>query len=556
MAIWAIPAFGLITVALGLHGWLVNGVSFDEALYRAIALFSPNNEAYRDPPGSTDWHFLVARWTGVITIFGAGIAALGAILDEHAVLGIAHFLRQQVMVIGAGELPMKAFMVARDEGKSAVWVGAPGVDAGSLKAFALPWPQEDHVRTIGRYVRGADHILVAQDDDAAALVIARAARAAAPKAFITLLLHDAWLAEDAAATISEHRTRVLSVPAVSARALMIDHPPFLTARTLGHKRIHALIVGFGQVGQTIARELIINCRTTYLDPPQITVIDPQAQALEGVLRVRAPELDECARFHFVTGAIGTHAVAPNAAHLAKAIAAGGPLTAAYICRDDDVEGLSAGAMLQSMLRGSDLGVAPIYVRLREADTLAEVSSGEHGLGRLTPFGDLDDIVEAIEFLSMTPDHAARAFSAAYRASLPAAEREDPANRSARAWDDLDETFRQATRDAVAHIPAKMASAAVDPGLWVGVSGPPPLPAEVRLFASPAELEAMAELEHERWSAQRRMDGWRFGRIAKKDELRRLHPSLKPYDRLDDPTKEYDRVIVRETQAICWAVRGG
>ena len=53
------------------------------------------------------------------------------------------------------------------------------------------------------------------------------------------------------------------------------HPPFLIAKERGHERVHALIVGFGQTGQSIARDLIVNCRTTYLGRPRITVIDPQ-----------------------------------------------------------------------------------------------------------------------------------------------------------------------------------------------------------------------------------------------------------------------------------------
>ena len=31
----------------------------------------------------------------------------------------------------------------------------------------------------------------------------------------------------------------------------------------------------------------------------------------------------------------------------------------------------------------------------------------------------------------------------------------------------------------------------------------------RLYCNDAELEALSELEHERWNAHRRMDGWRF-----------------------------------------------
>jgi hypothetical protein len=304
------------------------------------------------------------------------------------------------------------------------------------------------------------------------------------------------------------------------------------------------------MGQAIARDLIVNCRTTYLGLPQITIIDPAAKALEGVMRVRAPELDACASFTFIEGAVGTHAVEPDAAALGAAIAAGGPVTAAYVCRDIDAESLSASGMLQSLLRAANLGEPPIFIRLHDDATLSRNTAGR-GLSRLIPFGDLDAILAASEFLSTAPDHAARVFSDAYRASLSPEVRDDPANRSARPWDELDETFRQATRDAVAHIPAKMASAGVDPALWRGVSGPPRLSRDIHLFADAQACERLAELEHERWEAQRRMDGWRHADLPKKDEQRRLHPDLIPYAQLSDATKAFDRTIVQETQLICW-----
>lgn len=550
LAVWSIPVCALLTVSLGLAGWLDYGYRFDDALYRALALFGIYNDAYKEAPGSTDWHFLVARWTGLIAISGAAFFALGALIDEHAVLAVAQLGRQQVIVVGAGEIAMKAFDTAREANKSAVWVGAASMDASSLKAFALPWPPDDHVRTIARYAVGAEHILLTPDDDAASLVLARTARTSAPNAFITVLLRDAWLAEDAAAMISEPRTRVLSAPAVSARALNVAHPPFLIAKDLGHPRIHALILGFGQMGQAIARDLIVNCRTTFLELPQITIIDPAAKALEGVMRVRAPELDKCAHFTFIEGAVGTHAVEPPAAEMGAAIAAGGPVTAAYVCRDIDTESLSASGMLQSLLRAANVGEPPIFVRLHDDQTLSRGERGR-GLSRLVPFGDLDAILEASEFLSTQPDHAARVFSDAYRATLAPEVRDDPSNRSARPWAELDETFRQATRDAVAHIPAKMASAGVDPALWRGVSGPPRLNREIKLFADETDCERLAELEHERWESQRRMDGWRYADLPRKDEMRRLHPDLIPYANLSDGTKEFDRAIVRETQEICW-----
>ncbi|MFI4973336.1 MAG: RyR domain-containing protein [Caulobacterales bacterium] len=560
-AAWAIPAFAVLTLALGVSGWLAYGYRIDEAAYRGVALFDVANDYYRNPPGSTDLRFLVARWTALIAMFGAAIFAIGAVLRERGVLAMARMLRQEVIVIGGEGIATKAFEAARRGGgavvwtrkgrKSTVWIGASSLGVGSLRSIALPWPPDDRATTVAAYAGAADHILLAQDDDAGALVLARAARAAAPTAFITLLLRDVRLAEDAAATFNEPRTRVLSVAGVSARALTIAHPPFLIARQARHARIHALIVGFGQTGEAIARDLIVNCRTTYLGRPRITVIDPNAKALEGVIRVRAPEIDDCAEFSFIEGVIGTHGVSPKAAELGREIGEAGPVTAAYVCLAVDSEALSAAGMLQSLLRAVGVAEPPIFVRLRDVGTLSHESLAPRGLNALIPFGDLDSVIRASEFLSNAPDSAARAFSAAYRATLPPERLNDPANRSARPWDELDESFRQNNRDAVAHIPAKLASAGVDPTLWMGVAGPPKLGLGYCLFADEAALEKLAELEHERWCAQRRMEGWRHADRPSKDELMRLHPDLVDYGRLNDQTKEYDRAVVRETQLICW-----
>jgi hypothetical protein len=192
----------------------------------------------------------------------------------------------------------------------------------------------------------------------------------------------------------------------------------------------------------------------------------------------------------------------------------------------------------------DIEQPPIFVQLRKAQVLGDADGP--GLDALTAFGELDSVLEASEFLSGMPDAAARAFCEAYRASLPAQERDDPNNRSAFPWDRLDETWRQANRDAVAHVAAKLASTDVPPDRWCGVVGMPQGQAGERLFHGHSDLELLARLEHERWMAQRRMAGWRSTDAPVRDQQRRLHPSLQGYDALTEQVKEYDRVMVRQT----------
>ncbi|MGB0847986.1 MAG: RyR domain-containing protein [Thiolinea sp.] len=57
------------------------------------------------------------------------------------------------------------------------------------------------------------------------------------------------------------------------------------------------------------------------------------------------------------------------------------------------------------------------------------------------------------------------------------------------------------------------------------------------------LEKLAQNTHEVWAAQRLRDGWQFG--PERDDSRRLHPCLIPYDELPEEEKEYDRHTSQE-----------
>lgn len=62
-----------------------------------------------------------------------------------------------------------------------------------------------------------------------------------------------------------------------------------------------------------------------------------------------------------------------------------------------------------------------------------------------------------------------------------------------------------------------------------------------------EVEAIAELNHDVWSAKRIAVGWRHG--EKRDDDNKLHPCLVAYGHLPESEKAYDRetakVVVAE-----------
>lgn len=60
---------------------------------------------------------------------------------------------------------------------------------------------------------------------------------------------------------------------------------------------------------------------------------------------------------------------------------------------------------------------------------------------------------------------------------------------------------------------------------------------------------LARNAHDRWAQQRFKDGWGYGDT--RDDVKKTHPCLIPYEELPESEKEYDRIMARETlKAIC------
>jgi hypothetical protein len=60
----------------------------------------------------------------------------------------------------------------------------------------------------------------------------------------------------------------------------------------------------------------------------------------------------------------------------------------------------------------------------------------------------------------------------------------------------------------------------------------------------ALIEKLAENNHDIWAAQRIKEGWTYG--SKRDDGKKEHPDLIPYNDLPESEKEYDRNSAKET----------
>lgn len=76
----------------------------------------------------------------------------------------------------------------------------------------------------------------------------------------------------------------------------------------------------------------------------------------------------------------------------------------------------------------------------------------------------------------------------------------------------------------------------------------PQPIDTRSVELPEELmslvEEMAKNVHEVWAQNRIRDGWTYGSV--RDDVKKHHPCLVPYEELPESEKEYDRSTSQET----------
>ena len=101
------------------------------------------------------------------------------------------------------------------------------------------------------------------------------------------------------------------------------------------------------------------------------------------------------------------------------------------------------------------------------------------------------------------------------------------------WEALSESLKESNRQQADQIMEKLRRIECDIRL---PGSNPPAP-----FAfKPEEVEILAEMEHDRWVAERKDDGWRIG---PRDPEKKLSPYLVDWNDLEEEIRDYDRHAV-------------
>jgi hypothetical protein len=142
-----------------------------------------------------------------------------------------------------------------------------------------------------------------------------------------------------------------------------------------------------------------------------------------------------------------------------------------------------------------------------------------------------------ELDDLTIETLARATHELYRERIAISTSTDP---SLQAWEQLAETLRASNRDQARHHAALLELVVCT---LVPVADRP----VASVTFSDDEVERMAIAEHGRWTADRLLDGWRWG--PERDVEHRTSPYLVPWDQLTEEVREIDRTFVRQLPSI-------
>ena len=212
-----------------------------------------------------------------------------------------------------------------------------------------------------------------------------------------------------------------------------------------------------------------------------------------------------------------------------------PVTAVLIADDDGEKNVVTGLALRQLTQISNQCTAPIYVRLESSGALESMLQSKFGHNtdpalEIIPVGQAEKCL-SFENVFGSREELAKQFHEVYR--------KNNTNTSVATvpWEELPATYRAANIASTDHSKARILSAG-----YIIQSGNTVPHGAWNILEPSVAMEKLSEITHRSWEIDRRLDGWRYGKT--RDNLKLLHPSLKPYDQLTNALQELDRAQIR------------
>lgn len=544
---------GLCAFILGIIGFRTcsPGLSLDTVIYRTVQLFywgySPWDAAQELP---LPWMLAVARWLAPVVLLGALFGVALSFFHRQWTVLMARTRRGHTLVCGGGEKGAVLGGSLRRKGHQVVILerDQERVDLLSEQGFLAVHGDATEVGALRRAgLSGASRLVAVTGDDHDNLAISvAAAQAVEGRSGLSIFLHSA----DSSLCDLYQRNRALAASLGGVPVRVFNHYRNVARRTLQDfpldpredGRAHLVVPGLSRVSLALIVEYALVGHFPGERRTHICLVSPEASKEVGKLRVKYPAVDQCAEL----SVLDLHESERFSTCVAAWVKAQPPSDCFSICpgTEDDNEAFGHALELNEML-----GDHPAVRLLLDTPPGAAIRRLVEGNGELRrrisflPSGEPASGYEAV--IGESLDRTARAIhenwleetqtqiTAARASGNEELARKHEAKKTYRPWDQLNEEQKGASRSQADHIPFKVRALGLDPAT-VRRSDWEKLTAE--------QVELLARLEHVRWAAYLWMTGWTFA--PERNDSKKQHPNLVPYDDLDEPTKDYDREAVR------------
>jgi voltage-gated potassium channel Kch len=298
---------------------------------------------------------------------------------------------------------------------------------------------------------------------------------------------------------------------------------------------HLVVVGVGNLGESLVVLASQRWADRSAEPLALTIMDGEASSRAELVRLRHPALE--ARTTIATIDLDTERPTREGVDGLRRLEASGTVTAVFVALDDDTRAI---AVALSLRQGLGRQPCVIHVRTRFEGGLSRlVDDGvDDGLPvQLRTFPLLDRTCTAEAITGGTNEYVARALHDDY---VEHARADGRTGEGVQPWATLPEDVREANRRAADHLVLALRS--------VGLGLQPQYGWDGATFAlTDAEVDALARAEHDRWAADRRAAGWRYG--PERDDEARLNPLLGPWDDLPAAVQASNLETARQLPAL-------
>lgn len=561
------------TIGLGLSLWGYSAVHLPGAsaaelplaiggvILSALNLFIPRPEIMLDPCQSMAVR-IAAFLCGVSGFIAAALVWITVAGRSAADIWTQLFRRGHVLVVGDGDFATRfatSLVQAKRSVVQAVDASASPLAAAAHRLRLTLTPEKLRSRAA---LHRSDKVVIDTGSDtgnmAQAMAIVGAAQEGDRKTSIALRVTDSVLSDrfldhlqGKYAKLPMH-VSVFDENRILARHVLASQPLFQRARERGQNRVHALIIGFGDLGEKLMDQVLLTSLAYDLGTPRVTIVDRDADARVSEFCARRPRVLSNLKIDFIPfdfdGLPCTGEPLSKAAKAIRIAESEDPFTMIYVALPQYNDVARTVLQLSRLREQFDMFKAPISYRCKLAGEEADVLNADtpphvgadHGFLRMSlPTERLMDALLGQE----EADALAICIHEAYRAG------KDVSKEANKPWDELPDTFKRANRRAGDHIPAKLATVGVR-AAWnepLTEADRNNLQQILDLSNDDPLIQRLAELEHERWCIDRFLDGWAPGEAD--DHKRRIRRTLVPFAKLKSDKVQISKDIDQVRKAI-------